>query len=74
MAQGEFIRFLVAAQENPVVMAELMANAPWLATGADIARFAGRHGFRFTEHDVPLGQVRGTACLPDTTQRPRRAA
>ncbi|NYZ15409.1 Nif11 family protein [Azospirillum sp. RWY-5-1] len=67
MAHGEFIRFLVETQENPVVMAQLMANAPWLTTGADIARFASQHGFRFTAQDVPLGQLQ-------TPQRPQRAA
>lgn len=65
MANGEFIRFLVETQENPVVMAQLMANAPWLTTGADIARFAGQHGFRFTAQDVPLGQTHS----PLTPQR-----
>ena len=58
MGQMEYLQFLVAAQSDPTLRADLRRASAALRTLDDLAAFAARYGFRFGAADVP---VRGTA-------------
>lgn len=61
MAQGNYIRFLVATSDDPALQAALMRASRDLLTPADLVAFAEDHGYRFAEEDIPLGLNRAAA-------------
>ncbi|WP_448207207.1 Nif11-like leader peptide family natural product precursor [Azospirillum sp. sgz302134] len=54
MAQADYIRFLVATKDDPVLKAALHRSSGAVVTLGDLVSFAARHGYRFTEQDIPL--------------------
>lgn len=54
MGQTEYLRFLIAAANDPDLRASLHRASAALRTLDDLAAFAARHGFRFGVVDIPL--------------------
>ena len=54
MGKTDYLRFLVAAESDPTLRAELRRSSAALRTLDDLADFAGRHGFRFGVADIPV--------------------
>ena len=69
MAQCDYIRFLVATGDDPDLQAALRRASGGLRTLADLVAFGERHGYRFTEEDIPL-KVVGAARPPRRGARP----
>lgn len=74
MAQTDYIRFLVATQADPALNAALRRASAGLRTIADLVAFAGRHGYRFSEDDVPLEAAQSLWLTPGTAATVSRPA
>ncbi|WP_431857498.1 Nif11-like leader peptide family natural product precursor [Azospirillum sp.] len=54
MGQTDYLRFLVAAESDPDLRADLRRSSAALRTLEDLVDFGERHGFRFDTADVPV--------------------
>ncbi|PWC53923.1 Nif11-like leader peptide family natural product precursor [Azospirillum sp. TSO22-1] len=54
MGQIEYLRFLVAAESDPDLKANLRRASAALRTLDDLVDFGERHGFRFGAADIPV--------------------
>lgn len=61
MAQGTYIRFLVATKADPTLRAAMKRVSRDLRTPADLVAFAEEHGYRFAEEDIPLEAAQSAA-------------
>ncbi|HYH18732.1 MAG TPA: Nif11-like leader peptide family natural product precursor [Azospirillum sp.] len=70
-SQAEYLRFLIAAQGDPDLRAQLRRASRGVRTVNDLVAFAAGHGFRFGTADVPLDAARRP---PVTAMQPSRSS